>query len=129
MGGIFSRIYEYLFNKKLEICLIGLENTGKTTFVNVLMGVHKQNLPTIGLNVKQVKKGSKYFYLKWNLDLTMKIWDIGGQFQYRQNWVDYAKMGDVIVFMIDGSNVRMNLIIIIIINIVWDFTCCKKRIT
>ena len=54
-----SKLYEYLFSKKLEICLIGLENTGKTTFVNVLMGVHKQNLPTIGLNVKQVKKGSK----------------------------------------------------------------------
>ena len=35
----------------------------------------------------------------------MKIWDIGGQFQYRQNWVDYAKMGDVIIFMIDSSNV------------------------
>ena len=34
----------------------------------------------------------------------MKIWDIGGQFQYRQNWVDYAKMGDVIIFMIDCSN-------------------------
>ena len=38
----------------------------------------------------------------------MKIWDIGGQFQYRQNWVDYAKMGDVIIFMIDGSNVYKN---------------------
>ena len=38
----------------------------------------------------------------------MKIWDIGGQFQYRQNWVDYAKNVDVIVFMIDGSNVRLN---------------------
>ena len=36
----------------------------------------------------------------------MKIWDIGGQFQYRQNWVDYAKMGDVIIFMIDSSNVN-----------------------
>ena len=60
MGSIFGKLYEYFFNKKLEICLIGLENTGKTTFVNVLMGVHKQNLPTIGLNVKQVKKGSKY---------------------------------------------------------------------
>ena len=59
MGGLFSKLYEYLFSKKLEVCLIGLENTGKTTFVNVLMGVHKQNLPTIGLNVKQVKKGSK----------------------------------------------------------------------
>ena len=42
----------------------------------------------------------------------MKIWDIGGQFQYRQNWVDYAKMGDVIIFMIDGSNVRIIQIII-----------------
>ena len=45
------------------------------------------------------------------IDLTMKIWDIGGQFQYRQNWVDYAKMGDVIVFMIDGSNVRYKIIL------------------
>ena len=42
----------------------------------------------------------------------MKIWDIGGQFQYRQNWVDFAKMGDVIIFMIDGSNVRIIQIII-----------------
>ena len=64
MGGIFSKLYEYLFSKKLEICLIGLENTGKTTFVNVLMGVHKQNMPTIGLNVKHVKKGSKWKILK-----------------------------------------------------------------
>ena len=59
MGGMFQKLYDYLFTKKLEICLIGLENTGKTTFVNILMGVHKQNMPTIGLNVKQVKKGSK----------------------------------------------------------------------
>ena len=60
MGSIFSNLLEYLFSKKLEICLLGLENTGKTTFVDTLMGIHKQNLPTIGLNVKQVKKGSKY---------------------------------------------------------------------
>ena len=69
MGGLFSKLYEYLFSKKLEICLIGLENTGKTTFVNVLMGVHKQNLPTIGLNVKQVKKGSKLINNKNDFNL------------------------------------------------------------
>jgi ABC-type cobalamin/Fe3+-siderophores transport system ATPase subunit len=62
MGSIFSNLLEYLFSKKLEICLLGLENTGKTTFVDCLMGIHKQNLPTIGLNVKQVKKGSKNKY-------------------------------------------------------------------
>ena len=59
MGSLFSKLLEVLFSKKLEICLLGLENTGKTTFVDTLMGIHKQNLPTIGLNVKQVKKGSK----------------------------------------------------------------------
>ena len=54
-----------------------------------------------------LKKGVSIL-LNLILDLTMKIWDIGGQFQYRQNWVDYAKNVDVIVFMIDGSNVRLN---------------------
>ena len=65
MGSIFSNLLEYLFSKKLEICLLGLENTGKTTFVDTLMGIHKQNLPTIGLNVKQVKKGSKKKKIKF----------------------------------------------------------------
>ena len=59
MGYYFSKLLEKLFQTKLEICLLGLENTGKTTFVDSLMGVHKQNIPTIGLNVKTVNKGSK----------------------------------------------------------------------
>jgi GTPase SAR1 family protein len=37
----------------------------------------------------------------------MKIWDIGGQFNYRQNWVDYANLADVIVFMVDSSDVLL----------------------
>ena len=59
MGSFLGKIMEALFNTKLEICLLGLENTGKTTFVDSLMGIHKETLPTIGLNVKHVKKGSK----------------------------------------------------------------------
>jgi len=59
MGGVFTKIYEKLFTKKLELCLLGLENTGKTTFVDTLMGKPKKSMPTIGLNVKNVKKGSK----------------------------------------------------------------------
>ena len=38
----------------------------------------------------------------------MKVWDIGGQFQYRQNWIDYAKMANVILYMVDSSNVIIN---------------------
>lgn len=58
MGSILSGLLNLLFSKKLEICLLGLENTGKTTFVDSIMGVHKVNMPTIGLNVRQVSKGS-----------------------------------------------------------------------
>ena len=57
----------------------------------------------------------------------MKIWDIGGQFQYRQNWVDYAKMGDVIIFMIDGSNVRIYILIIFNLYSMIPFQWLKKN--
>ena len=67
MGSYLSSLLNYLFAKKLEVCLLGLENTGKTTFVDSIMGVHKQNLPTIGLNVKQVKKGSKNIIILINI--------------------------------------------------------------
>jgi len=60
MGFIFSSLWNKFFSKKLEICLLGLEFCGKTTFVNNLLGeVHKKTFPTIGLNVKTVQKGSK----------------------------------------------------------------------
>lgn len=92
MGFIFSKF----FSKKLEICILGIEGSGKTTFVNQLIGDNKKTYPTIGLNVKTYQKNN----------VKMKIWDIGGQFQYRQNWVDYAKICNVIIFVVDSSNVR-----------------------
>ena len=63
MGFVFTKIYQKLFTKKLELCLLGLENTGKTTFVDTLMEKPKKSMPTIGLNVKHVQKGSKFLIL------------------------------------------------------------------
>jgi GTPase SAR1 family protein len=60
MGFLFSKVYEKFFTKKLELCILGLESCGKTTFVDMLLGKPKKSIPTIGLNVKYVKKGSKY---------------------------------------------------------------------
>jgi hypothetical protein len=59
MGFIMTKITEKFFTKKLELCILGLESCGKTTFVDMLMGKPKKSIPTIGLNVKNVKKGSK----------------------------------------------------------------------
>ena len=41
--------------------VLGLENAGKTSFVNMLVeGVPKWTVPTVGLNVQQYEKGSKF---------------------------------------------------------------------
>ena len=35
----------------------------------------------------------------------MKVWDIGGQVQFRSEWGKYTRGCDCILFMIDASNV------------------------
>lgn len=67
-------------------------HSGKSTLLNVLsMGHPVETAPTIGLNVKMVKKGST----------TLKCWDIGGQAQYRAEWGRYTKGCNVIIFVVD----------------------------
>jgi ADP-ribosylation factor-like protein 8 len=70
MGSLFAKIKEAFFEKKLEMVLVGLEGAGKSTFCNYLeMGENKiEEPPTVGLNVKIVKKGN----------VVCKVWDIGG---------------------------------------------------
>jgi GTPase SAR1 family protein len=68
MGALLNKLRD-LFSRNLELVIIGLENAGKTTLLNQLIsGEAVQTVPTIGLNVKQVRKGN----------VNMKVWDLGG---------------------------------------------------
>ena len=94
MGNLFQKLLDTFYTKNLEVVLVGLENAGKTTFVNVMaMGSSVETVPTIGLNVKLVKKGN----------VKMKCWDIGGQEQYRSEWGRYTRGCDVIIFVVDSN--------------------------
>lgn len=96
MGILLEKIKQLFSSSSIEVVLIGLENSGKTTLINQLsLGEALPTAPTIGLNVKNLKKGG----------VTMKVWDIGGQIQYRSEWGRYTKGCDVILFMVDTSNV------------------------
>ncbi|KAH9259399.1 hypothetical protein BASA81_002442 [Batrachochytrium salamandrivorans] len=103
MGALWSRITE-LFSafqgKELEICVVGLENAGKTTLLGILSTGHPQTdvpFPTIGLNVVTFAKagGNKF-----------KCWDLGGQQMYRSEWSRYASGCDVIIFVVDVSDIE-----------------------
>ena len=92
MGGLFAKLLSTFYTRKLEAVLVGLENAGKTTLLNILAnGESVETCPTIGLNVKLVKKGG----------VAMKCWDIGGQAQYRGEWGRYVRGCDCIIFVVD----------------------------
>ncbi|CAE7523697.1 Arl8 [Symbiodinium microadriaticum] len=93
MGNVFQRLLNMLFTKKLEVVLVGLENSGKTTLLQVLSdGSPTETAPTIGLNVKMVKRGG----------VQMKCWDLGGQSIYRAEWGRYTRGCNVIIFVVDA---------------------------
>ena len=55
---------------------------------------NKNSIPTVGLNVREVKKGK----------VTIKIWDLGGQRRYRESWEKYCASSDCIVFVVDAAD-------------------------
>lgn len=95
MGEILSKLYSALWAKNMELVVIGLENSGKSTLVSQLCNGEVQNCgPTIGVDIKNVKKGG----------LNMKVWDLGGQAQYRTEWGKFLRGADAIIFVMDASN-------------------------
>ena len=69
----FAPLYSLFFKKEMELSLIGLQNAGKTSLVNVIAtgAFHEDMIPTVGFNMRKVTKGA----------VTIKLWDLGGQVQ------------------------------------------------
>lgn len=95
MGNLIAKIKSLFGGKQLELCLVGLENSGKTTLLSVLsLGHAVDTLPTIGLNVKNMTRDG----------VTMKCFDLGGQTRFRSEWPKYTANADVIVFVVDAHD-------------------------
>jgi Arf/Sar family protein len=98
VSSMLRSLMNILYKKKLEVVLVGLENSGKTTLLSVLAdGTPVETAPTIGLNVKMVKRGG----------VQMKCWDLGGQSQYRQEWGRYTRGCNVIMFVVDSNAMHL----------------------
>lgn len=98
MGAVLRKLLNVLSSKKLEVVLVGLESSGKTTLLQVLSdGRPVETAPTIGLNVRMVKRGG----------VNMKCWDLGGQTQYRGEWGRYTRGCDAILFVIDAHAMHL----------------------
>ncbi|KAI9024066.1 ADP-ribosylation factor-like protein 8B [Hyaloraphidium curvatum] len=84
------------FKEEMELTLVGLQNSGKTTLVNVICSgqFSEDMIPTVGFNMRKVTKGN----------VTMKLWDLGGQARFRSMWERYCRGVNAIVFVLDSAD-------------------------
>lgn len=84
------------FKREMELSLIGLQNAGKSSLVNVLTtgSFHEDMIPTVGFNMRKVTKGG----------VTIKMWDLGGQPRFRSLWERYCRGVQAIVYVVDAAD-------------------------
>eukprot|EP01101_Sappina_pedata_P008845 TRINITY_DN4990_c0_g1_i1.p1 TRINITY_DN4990_c0_g1~~TRINITY_DN4990_c0_g1_i1.p1 ORF type:complete len:184 (-),score=89.35 TRINITY_DN4990_c0_g1_i1:78-629(-) len=99
MFSIFDNFMNWIrslfWQKEMELTLVGLQNSGKTSIVNVIAtGNFENQIPTVGFNTKKVQKGN----------VTIKLWDIGGQPKFRSMWERYCRGVNAIVYVVDAAD-------------------------
>ncbi|KAL9233704.1 hypothetical protein vseg_008664 [Gypsophila vaccaria] len=84
------------FKQEMELSLVGLQNAGKTSLLNAITtgGYTEDMIPTVGFNMRKVTKGN----------VTIKLWDLGGQKRFRTMWERYCRGVSAIVYVVDAAD-------------------------
>lgn len=98
IGSFFDWIRSFFWTREMEITVLGLQNAGKTTFVNVIASspFYEDMRPTVGFNMKRVRKGN----------VVIKVWDLGGSPRFRGMWERYCRGVNAIVYIVDAADVE-----------------------
>ena len=81
--------------------MLGLDSAGKTTVLyNMKLGERVHTVPTIGFNCETIRFNK-------NVDLT--IFDVGGQDRIRPLWKHYYEKTDAIIYVVDSSDSERTL--------------------
>ncbi|CAI5976296.1 unnamed protein product [Closterium sp. NIES-53] len=93
---VLNWLRSLFFQQEMELSLIGLQNAGKTSLVNVIAtgGFNEDMIPTVGFNMRKVTKGN----------VSIKLWDLGGQPRFRSMWERYCRGVSAIVYVVDASD-------------------------
>ena len=95
-ASLWDWLLSLLWSTEMELTLIGLQNSGKSTLLHVMAHGHftEDTIPTVGFNMRKVVKGH----------VTMKCWDLGGQPRFRSMWERYCRNVTAIVFVVDSAD-------------------------
>lgn len=94
LASLFS---DFGTGKEYRILLLGLDAAGKTTLLyKTKIGEQVHTVPTIGFNVETVVVKN----------LTLCIWDVGGQHTIRALWRHYYQGSDAIIWVLDSADLE-----------------------
>ena len=94
MGALFS-LFDAWNKLDARLCMVGLDAAGKTTILYKLkLGEVVTTIPTIGFNVEAIEYGN----------LTLTVWDIGGQDKIRPLWRHYYSDTQGVIFVVDSND-------------------------
>merc|ERR1712021_70708 len=84
------------WKQEMEITLVGLQNAGKSTLVQVIAdgSFQEDMIPTVGFNMRKFSKGK----------VQIKMWDLGGQPRFRGMWERYCANVSAIVYVVDAAD-------------------------
>jgi len=95
MGSLIGKLFDKFLKKEMRIVMVGLDAAGKTTILYKLkLGEIVNTVPTIGFNVETVEYK--------NVSLT--VWDVGGQEKIRPLWYHYFQNVQGIIFVVDSND-------------------------
>jgi len=102
MISLLTGIYQYFFQKQTYwILIVGLDNAGKTTFLEQVKSSHKlwsmsldKIVPTVGLNIAKFQRKEGEFV----------FWDLGGQAGLWKLWSKYYEETQGVIFIVDGAD-------------------------
>ncbi|KAI8873048.1 P-loop containing nucleoside triphosphate hydrolase protein [Ramicandelaber brevisporus] len=96
LSSLISWLRRLFFAEEMELTIVGLQNSGKTTLVNVLASGQftEESIPTVGFSMRKITKGS----------ITMRLWDIGGQARFRSTWPRYCRGVNAILYVVDSAD-------------------------
>lgn len=95
--GMFKRLFGSFFTStKIKVLLVGLDNSGKTTILNVMKPKKAplQTIPTVGYTEETFTKNGICF----------SAVDMSGQGRYRNLWEHYYSDVEAIIFVVDSTD-------------------------
>lgn len=97
MGQTLKSWFLQVFSRKISpsrIIMVGLDNSGKTTILYNINGESRPTIPTLGFNVETLKINN----------ITLTIWDLGGQENVRRLWKHYYLASKAVIFVVDSTD-------------------------